>query len=134
MRVEWKIQKFYEVEANLDNMGRAFGRNILERAAIKGGRVISYEAERRAPKDKGKAARTIRARVIDSKPCDFGIAIGPDVRGWYLMFYEFGTSKQPARPFLRQTLEDKQFEAMKVMADDYAKRIEWVLKRRSTRG
>lgn len=129
IKVYWKIHGQKEFIENMDNLGRCFGKNSLERAAIKGGRVISFEAERRAPKKTGKAAKTIRARITDSKPGEVTVVIGPDSKGWYLMFSEFGTSHQPARPFLRPALEDKQYEAMQVMADDYAKIISRSLRR-----
>lgn len=120
---------YKEFFGNLDDLGRTFGKNQLETAAIKGGRVISFEAERRAPKDTGTAAKTIRARIWRSIPGEVEVIISPDEFGFYLMFHEFGTSHQKARPFLRPALEDKQYEAMQVMTDYYRDRIERRLRR-----
>lgn len=130
IKVEWKVLNYKEFFNNLEDLGRTVGKNQLETAALRGGRVISYEAERRAPKGSPpKASKTIRARIWRSEPGEVEVMIGPDERGFYFMFHEFGTSHQKARPFLRPALEDKQYEAMQVMADYYRDRIERRLRR-----
>ena len=105
----------------------------LERAALAGGRVISYEAERRAPRDTGRAAKTIRARHVSSGRGVAHIVVGPSSKGYYLMYSEFGTSKMRAKPFLRPAFDEKQREAIQAMANEYKRIIELAAKRRSSR-
>ena len=105
----------------------------LERAALAGGRVVSYEAERRAPKDTGKAAKTIRARHVSSGRGVARVAVGPSSKGYYLMYSEFGTSKMKSKPFLRPAFDEKQHEAIQAMADEYKRIIELAARRRSSR-
>ena len=109
----------------------------LERAALAGGRVISYEAERRAPRRKGgggnQAYKTIRARHVSSGRGVAHIAVGPSSKGYYLMFQEFGTSRHKAQPFLRPAFDEKQHEAIQAMADEFKRIMEIAARRRSSR-
>ena len=108
-------------------------RGKLERAALAGGRVISYEAERLAPTDTGRAAKTIRARLYSSAPGVAIITVGPSSRGYYLYYQEKGTRHHPAQPFLRPAFDAKQVEAIKAMRDEYKRIIEQAAARRAAR-
>ena len=105
----------------------------LERAALAGGRVISYEAERRAPRDTGRAAKTIRARHVSSGRGVAHIAVGPSSKGYHFLFQEFGTSRHKAQPFLRPAFDEKQHEAIQAMAGEFKRIMEIAARRRSSR-
>lgn len=66
-----------------------------QRQATESGR----ESVRRSP---GRSTIRFR-RGRDAK--GFYIDVGANRSAFYLAFYEFGTSKQPARPFLRPAIE-----------------------------
>lgn len=69
-------------------------------ATLRVGESIAETARRLAPKDSGAGAASIRAEVATA-------STGPEVHvsvdrdHFYLLFAEFGTSRQSPRPFLR---------------------------------
>ena len=57
----------------------------------------------RAPKDTGEGAASIH---VEPDPDDPGFRIGWDPDHFYMLFPEFGTEQQPARPFMRPTADE----------------------------
>ena len=55
--------------------------------------------------DKGHAYKTIKWVLVDKWPDRATFTIGPTDWGFYLAFHETGTSKMPARPWLRPALD-----------------------------
>jgi HK97 gp10 family phage protein len=69
--------------------------------ALKGvGDKVAERAALAAPKRTGAGAASIHAEVVDDE-----VRVGPDAEHWYLIFSEVGTSRAPARPFLRPALD-----------------------------
>jgi len=59
-------------------LGRRFSaRTPLEAAVLRGGNIIAAEAARLAPKDTGKGAASMAARIISSRRGVVTAAIGP---------------------------------------------------------
>jgi HK97 gp10 family phage protein len=58
---------------------------------------------KRAPKDTGEGAESIHVEPDDDEP---GFRIGWDPDHFYMLFPEFGTEHQPARPFMRPTADE----------------------------
>ena len=108
-------------------------RDKVTRAARAGALIVEEEARSRAPRDTGKAAETIRARVLTAKPGFAHLVIGPSARGYYLMYQEFGTRHMPGKKFLRGAYDNKQQEAVQAMADEYWRIIDWARQRRASR-
>lgn len=107
MRMDFKMVGAKELGANLIGVGREVAGTRLEAAGLAGGQIIADDARRRAPKDTGKAARSIAPRIVRSTRHEVEIAIGPGHKeGWYLIFHELGTSKLPAKPFLRPAFDN----------------------------
>jgi len=114
MQAKFQVTGAQQLGANLIGVGRSVAGNRLEAAGLAGGRVIAKDAARRAPRDTGQAAESIDARIVDSQRHRVEIAIGPGrYDGWYLLFHEIGTSKMPARPFLRPAFDEKQMDALR---------------------
>jgi HK97 gp10 family phage protein len=57
----------------------------------------------RAPKDTGEGAASIHAEPDPDEP---GFRVGWDPDSFYLLFHEYGTEHQPARPFARPTADE----------------------------
>ena len=57
----------------------------------------------RAPKRTGAGAESIHVEPDEDNP---GFRIGWDVQHFYMTFDEFGTQKEPARPFMRPTADE----------------------------
>lgn len=85
-------------------------RALASSAAVKDdldsvGRQVADRARAAAPKATGAGAASITYEV-GADGDGFYVRVGPDSDHWYMSsFVELGTSKMPARPFLRPALE-----------------------------
>lgn len=69
---------------------------------------------------KHRSGRSEESFVVDSKIVDGTIEVGLSNQNndaFYLYFHEYGTSKMPARPFMRPTFESEIENIEKTMAD-----------------
>jgi len=115
MAVEFKfdMQGHKAIIRQFGEMRRASQRATVTKAARVAAKRIGEEARKRAPRhkpgpshpDKGHAYRTIKWVLVDKWPDRATFAIGPTDWGFYLAFHETGTSKMPARPWLRPALD-----------------------------
>jgi len=110
--------------------------NRLENAALRGGvKIIHDEIVRRAPRSHAPRGpygarnrwRTGRhgadilkigniRRMQGGKAIFAGLLKGDRSKAFYLKFHEWGTSKQPARPFMEPTAREKESEAIAEVA------------------
>lgn len=123
-----------------------------KKALISGSKIIRDEARRKAPRDTGLLANNIihyRAKLTSGvvEMIKIGVRSGKKryaktvknvrkgivgetykTRGdaYYWYFFEFGTSKMPARPFLRPAFESKKEKALEVIAESLKKQIEMI--------
>ncbi|GAE27025.1 hypothetical protein JCM9140_3136 [Halalkalibacter wakoensis JCM 9140] len=81
-------------------------RNLISEAA----EIVFREADARVPIKSSKARNTLRIEIGETRKGYFyaNVVIG-DGTGkedpFYIAFYELGTSRQPARPFMRPSLD-----------------------------
>lgn len=98
-------------------------RSTLRRRKRKDGTV--------AEADYGRIRTNIRARAVrtgaDTKAVVFTISTGSAFWGW---FQEFGTSDQPARPFMRPLWEANKMPTLNGIADDFSAGVTRLAKRR----
>jgi HK97 gp10 family phage protein len=118
------VQGSADIMAALTGIQTGFGEEALQEAALAGGEVVRKEASRLAPRSKGKGHHPDGGHAADHLVIEVasrsGMAeakVGPDKGGWYLKFAETGTSKQPARSFLRKALDEKREEVDATMAE-----------------
>lgn len=113
-----------ELARNLVGLGRRFSaRTPLEAAVLRGGNIIASEAARLAPKDTGKGAASIAARIISSRRGVVTAAIGPGRNQFYMMFQELGTSRHPAKPHLRPAVESHGRRAILAIGEFYREEL-----------
>lgn len=113
MEIRFEMQGHKTVLRAFEAMRRNTQRAAVTRAARVAAKRIGEEARRRAPRhrpgpshpDKGHAYKTIKWVLVDKWPDRATFAIGPTDWGFYLAFHETGTSKMPARPWLRPALD-----------------------------
>jgi len=113
MEIRFEMQGHKTVLRAFEAMRRNTQRSTVTKAARVAAKRIGEEARRRAPRhrpgpshpDKGHAYRTIKWVLVDKWPDRATFAIGPTDWGFYLAFHETGTSKMPARPWLRPALD-----------------------------
>lgn len=123
MKVKFKLEGLSELEAVLKDLAPQVASRAADGALRKAVQPIIDEAKRLVPVDQGDLRDSItssppkrqregaRERLIGFKP--------PVSRRAHLT--EFGTSKQPAQPFMRPALDAKAGEALEVMRDALAR-------------
>lgn len=114
-----------ELQAEFENkFGVEFNQPVLE----KGANYFKEQLERSVydyglSKVSGKSEDSI---VIEMKDDGKEVFIGISNQNndaFYLYFHEWGTSKMPARPFMRPTFENQLQNLMDVMADEMRARL-----------
>ncbi len=104
------------IEALKDRVSGKDTRRVLMRAAI----VMRDEARNRAPVDTGLLRESIIASYGNPNRSDeVSVFFGPDYRrgGSGAHFSEIGTSKEPARPWLRPAIAAKKKEAAQIIEE-----------------
>lgn len=104
----------------LDELAKAVEKALPE-AVLAGAEVLATEVKARAPQDTGELASEIGAGIGDSDKknvakagLDFGDA-------FYWHFQEYGTVRQPARPFIRPAIKRKKKD-IKAAVEDHIDR------------
>lgn len=104
-----------DLQKKLEVMGRK-GSKLENEALLAGAEIINKEIVNRAPEKIGKAKKHLKIskpkREKGIKVVKIGVNKSDNSEAFYLKFYEYGTSKQPARPFMRPAYERKRKEAL----------------------
>src|SRR5690606_13384298 len=95
----------------------------LEAAVLRAGNIIAAEAARLAPKDTGKGAASMAARIISSRRGVVTAAIGPGRNQFHLMVRELEPSRNPATHHLRRAVETKGREAILAIGAFYREEL-----------
>ena len=101
------------------------GDPAMASALRKGASVVKKEAAETAPKRTG----TLRKNILIKKAKDrdrgeVAYEVGPAGRAFYGLFAEFGTSRQPARPWLRPAWEASKRPALDTIMKTLRKNID----------
>jgi HK97 gp10 family phage protein len=145
-----KIEGLKELDAAIRQMTDNVQGRLLRQAANAGAQVIRKEARAKAPKDTGllrknivvgrsrrqsakgketynvflkKEKRTFADTKANRRKNRVGKKYEVDGPAFYGKFIEMGTSKMPARPFLRPALEGKRGEAIAAFREKMAEGI-----------
>lgn len=133
MKVTTKIHGFREIDAVLRDLPPAVHKNVLATAGRAGARVIQREVKTNTPigDEPSEASRrygsakenvsVIALRKIKKAAVGFRVSMG---KAFWMTWYEFGNSRQPARPFFRPAAERASGPAVKAFIEFAAKSIE----------
>lgn len=133
MKVTAKVSGFKELDAVLKELPRTMQKQVLGNAVAAGARAIRKEVKGAIPvgqdpspasKKYGSAksnVRFFRLRRLRRAVAGYRVSMG---KAFWMTFYEFGTSRQPARPFFRPAFERASGEAIKAMRDRLAVGLE----------
>jgi len=103
-------------------------KNVVTGAIRAGGTLIKKEAQLNVSKDTGSLKKSITVVKRRSKNKNLIIfSVVPKLKnkhGYLAHFFEFGTSKMAANPFLRPAYENKGKESIVAVRSYMAKRIE----------
>lgn len=113
-----------ELEAALLDLPKKVGRPAVLNALKDSAKPLVEELRATAPRLTGKSAATITARSVKVPGFEESIAIGPTKEGFPLMLREFGTARQPARPWMRPRWDSHREAVLKRFAGDMRARIE----------
>lgn len=101
-----------ELLAALNQLPAAIGKTVVTNAMKDVVKPMIGDMQASAPKLTGKAAATITSQVRQVEGQGATVAVGPTRSGFYLQFAEWGTSKQPARPFMRPAWDSHRSEIL----------------------
>ena len=113
LKVTGDVQLNKAVDDLADDMQKEIF-NAIDRSV----EVVARDAEAGAPKDTGAGAAGIRTETGTTR---YGKPYGSVVCGegdeYYMGFHEYGTSKMPARPFMRPAADNNRDNIVRWMRD-----------------
>lgn len=117
------IDGIAELRAGFTELQEVTQRTVLRRALAAGAEPVVEEAQRLAPRRSGDLARGIAARVsVRKTQAEAVISFAKEQ--FYGRFVETGTSKLPARPFLRPALDTRSRAATERIGEALGSEIE----------
>lgn len=111
-----------ELLAQLDRLGENTSKTLKE-AVMKGAEIVREDASRRAPRRTGKLSQSIIVESAEVEPDYASVKIGPNKGAFYGTFVERGTSKMPAKPFLRPAWDANKREVKIIISDELRRRL-----------
>lgn len=106
------VSGFEEINEAMRKLEERASGSALRNAASAGAEVIRAEAEARAPRDTGALAEGVTEQPKRLQIGRAQIDVGPGRDEWYGKLLEKGTSKMPAKPWLRPAFVAKREEAV----------------------
>jgi HK97 gp10 family phage protein len=130
-KVSFELKGAKEMEALLKDLGPRVATRLGDKALRAAARPIVKEAKRLVPKKTGALRKAItavassRGRAANERLVLIGFKPPVSRRAHFI---EYGTSRQPAQPFIRPALDTMADDALKAMAESLASSIlrqEW---------
>lgn len=120
--------EFKSVLKALQNLPINIQKNVMTGATRAGANVVRDEARRLVPIDRGalkKSIGLIKRKAKSKNEVIFSITPrkGGKVNVFYSRFQELGTSKFPAKPYLRPAIENSTDEVLQATKDYIAARL-----------
>lgn len=133
-----QLTGFKELHDALLKLPDRVAKNALRSAVNAGASVIKKQVRQNAPTDTGLLKKNVYQKQIREASGQYQQTFAVGVRQgkarnkdgtkkelpYYWRFMEFGTSKMPARPFIRPAFESKKEDAVKAIADKLDERIQ----------
>ena len=136
--IKVRLEGIEELKKIFKQLDREVKKQIYEKAVQEGAEMVVQTAKAKVPVDTGALKESIK--IIESKAGEKGSfsKVGSDIaihkrdavtrqaHGYYSFFTEYGTSRMPARPFIRpaldensQKIKDKFIEVLKSEVERY---------------
>lgn len=127
----FKVQGLSELVRTLEEMPDAIRRKSLDKGTKEGATVIQQAAIANAPERTGKLKQNIvvRKRKETIFDAEHSVVIRKQGKAsnarnaFYAFFQEYGTSKFPARPFMRPAFEQNKEIAVSILAGNIKEAI-----------
>jgi HK97 gp10 family phage protein len=126
-----KVAGLKELERKLLTFEPKLGRKIIRQALRSGAKVIHSAVKADVPVETGALKESLKVRAMRKRKHSYGVMIATS-EGWfkgdefYGAFLEFGTSKMPARPFVRPAFDSEKDNAAKIIVNEIKQGIEQV--------
>lgn len=109
-----------DFQKKLEEMGRK-GSRLENEALLEGAEIINKEIIKNAPERTGKSKKYLNISKVKRekgvKVVKVGVNKEDNSEAFYLKFYEYGTSKQSASPFMRPAFERTRRRALERTID-----------------
>lgn len=110
----------------LRQRARAASKRLEAKALQEAGRIMATEMERRAPRSNLTRNYHLQDNIVVSRVRSKDgvryVEIGPNKKvAWRAHFVEFGTSTQPAKPYIEPAFRATNGEALRLLADELRK-------------
>lgn len=122
-RIKMTLEGGDELARQLERLGERIAGRLLTEAAMVAAEVVREEAKQRAPVRTGNLRDHIDVEIAKTQPHKAEVHVGPTKEAFYGMFIEAGTSKMPARPYLRPALDAASQQATEAARDTLRKGI-----------
>lgn len=124
-----QITGLKELDAALQELAWPAARRALRKGMRQGANVVRDEVRDKAPIDTGLLKRSIRTRERKDENGWMQVAVEVRRRAFYGKFFEYGTSKMAAKPFIRPAASNNTDAAVGRMRDALAEAIEIEMQR-----
>lgn len=104
-RISVEIEGTKELEKAFARLGKQASEH-LEESVLSGAEIIRQSAIQKAPYKTGNLRGNIEKATSLKSFGRVEVDIGPNRKAWYAHFLEYGTSKMPAKPFLRPAIDE----------------------------
>jgi HK97 gp10 family phage protein len=131
VRMNIEIKGAKELEKKLLSFEPKIGRKIVRNALRKAAKIILIAAKANCPVVTGDLKKSLRVRAMKKKKHRYGVMVATSA-GWfkgktfYGAFVEYGTSRMPAKPFMRPAFDSEKGKAEMVLKSELKKGIEMV--------
>ena len=123
MSLTFKVEGLDALDRAVRKLPKNVQKRVLKGALRAGGRVIAKDAKQRVPKKSGELKKSISVQAGKNQQDGATVFVATRPKAFYSHMIEFGTSKMPARPFLRPAFDATQQEVIKKIGEALAKGI-----------
>lgn len=126
MKVGWELQGMEKLTARFNRLGRKVQGKAVRKALKEGAGPMHKMAQSRAPVESGETKRKIKIRTsVRLGRGSVWAAIRAQGEAYMVTYwYEYGTSHQPARPFMRPAFDANRRNAQSIFSDVLIREIE----------
>ncbi len=97
------------------------GNRIENKALRAAGELVQAAIAGETPQRSGTLKDSIKTSGVRTRGGMKQVAVGPDEKGWYGKFVEFGTVKRKANPFMARGYEISKEKAVEQIAEELRK-------------
>lgn len=136
MKIRMRLEGEKQLARDLRELSSKIRRRVLVDALVAAAEPVRQEAARLAPVDRGRLKGSM-ITVVEGTPAQeltvkapaVFVKMGPEEDAFYGYFHELGTSKMPAKPFMRPALESMKSAAIQAAAERMARGLAMLLRR-----